>query len=369
MRPTRATVLLTAGLVTLLGVPAATAVDTPSTLYVNNEGTSNCTDTGAGSQAVPFCTISAAAKIVKPGQTVRIKTWGHYDENVVIDRSGEPGKPITFTADTEYFSSAAYLEFGRSLTISGASHVAVRGLHSYGGVHVRRSTDVELDRVYVSNGASAGLVIGEGSVGVRAVRSRLLGVRVEGGARGTVLSRNQLDVGFERGVDVIDAPETAVTNNTLVSGCGTTISVRGAASSGSAVFNNVLFTWPTDCASAAPRKGIEVAASATPGTRADYNLITGPELKSTPYTWGGTGYQTRRRSRPPRTGRARHPGPGLQQGGGEGRVSHHRLRRPDGTGRTAHRHLWEPTADDPRVANTARTAVTSTAVPSRPRTS
>ncbi|MCX5012734.1 PKD domain-containing protein [Streptomyces sp. NBC_00555] len=291
MRPTRATVLLTAGLVTLLGVPAAGAADTPANLYVNNESDSNCSDAGAGSQAVPFCTISAAAKLVKPGQTVRIKTWTTYDENVVIDRSGEPGKPITFTADTENFSSAAYLEFGRSLTVSGASHVVVRGLQSYGGVQVHRSTDVELDRLYASNDSAVGLVVGEGSVGVRATRSRLLGVRVEGGARGTVLGRNRIDSDFERAVDVVDAPETAVTNNTVRSGCGTTLSVRGTSSS-SALFNNAILTWPVECASAEPSKTIEVAASATAGTRADYNLIARPDLKVTPYTWGGAGFQT-----------------------------------------------------------------------------
>ncbi|MGW7441528.1 PKD domain-containing protein [Streptomyces sp. NPDC054849] len=355
MRPTRATVLLTAGLVTLLGVPAATAADTSNTLYVNNEADSNCTDTGAGSQAVPFCTISTAAKIVKPGQTVRIKTWTHYDENVVIDRSGEPGKPITFTADTEDFSSAAYLGSGKSLTISGASHVAVRGLQIYGGVHVRRSTDVELDRLYVRNDASAGLVVGEGSVGVRAIRSRLIGVRVEGGARGTVLSRNHLDIGFERGIDVMDAPETAVTNNTLVSGCGTTISVRGAASSGSAVFNNVLFTWPTDCTSAEPRKGIEVAASATAGTRADYNLITGPELKSTPYTWGGTGYQTPA-AFASATGQGAHDilAQDFNEVGAKDGSPTIDSGDPTAPGVLPTDSYGKPTADDPRVANTGK---------------
>ncbi|WP_328762607.1 hypothetical protein [Streptomyces sp. NBC_00272] len=100
MRPTRATVLLTAGLVTLLGVPAAVAADAPSTLYVDNDrAVTDCSDAGPGSLDLPYCTISAAAGAARPGQTVRIHTAKPYPEAVTIGRSGEPGKPIAFVAD------------------------------------------------------------------------------------------------------------------------------------------------------------------------------------------------------------------------------------------------------------------------------
>ncbi|MFD7257260.1 PKD domain-containing protein [Streptomyces sp. NPDC059874] len=294
MRPTRATVLLTAGLVALLGVPAgaAAAAETPANLYVNNAEDSNCSDGGSGSPAVPFCTISAAAKVVKPGQTVRIKTWATYDENVTIDRSGEPGKPITLTADTEDFSSAAYLGRGKGLTISGASHVVVRGLQSHGGIKVNRSNGVELDRIHASNPGFDGLVVGDGSANVRVTRSGLIGARIEGGAQGTVLSRNEINNGSGSASKVLDAPGTVITNNTFTSSCAAAISVSGG-SSGSALFNNVLSTWPNNrCEPAAPRQGIAVSASATEGTRADYNLITGPETELTLYSWAGADYQT-----------------------------------------------------------------------------
>ncbi|WP_327413729.1 hypothetical protein [Streptomyces sp. NBC_01233] len=43
LRPTRATVLLTAGLVSLLGLPAtAAAAETPINLYVDNASDSGC---------------------------------------------------------------------------------------------------------------------------------------------------------------------------------------------------------------------------------------------------------------------------------------------------------------------------------------
>ncbi|MFF8269204.1 hypothetical protein ACF059_17695 [Streptomyces sp. NPDC016562] len=74
LRPSRATVLLTAGLTFLLGMPAAAAAaaETPSPLYVNHAADANCSDSGPGSPDAPFCTISTAAQRVLPGQTVHI---------------------------------------------------------------------------------------------------------------------------------------------------------------------------------------------------------------------------------------------------------------------------------------------------------
>ncbi|MEJ8642991.1 hypothetical protein WKI68_19590 [Streptomyces sp. MS1.HAVA.3] len=191
MRPTRATVLLAAGLVTLLGVPAAAAAETPSILYVNNHDGSNCADGGPGSQAVPFCTISAAARGVEPGQTVRIKTGKSYAEAVTIDRSGEQGKPVAFVADGP---AGSFVSLGSSkdLTISGASHVVVRGLTANGGITVSRSADVELDRIKAFRTSSPALVVGEASTDVRVSRATLYGARIEGGAQRTVLSRNEI---------------------------------------------------------------------------------------------------------------------------------------------------------------------------------
>ncbi|MEI6337409.1 MAG: right-handed parallel beta-helix repeat-containing protein [Verrucomicrobiota bacterium] len=60
----------------------------------NNPKTS---DANAGTADLPFKTISAAAKIAQPGDTVLIK-GGTYPETVVIPSSGEKEKPITFKA-------------------------------------------------------------------------------------------------------------------------------------------------------------------------------------------------------------------------------------------------------------------------------
>ncbi|MFJ2823625.1 PKD domain-containing protein [Streptomyces toxytricini] len=289
MRPTRATVLLTAGLVTLLGVPSAAAAETPPTLYVNNNS-SSCSDGGSGSQAVPFCSISAAAKVVAPGQTVRIKTGKRYDEAVTIDRSGTPGKPVSFVSDGP--EDRLVVLGTQPLTITGASHVVVRGLSLSGGIRVNRSADVELDRVYAHARVSGaeGLVVGDASTDVRVSRGLFHGVRIEGGAQRTVLGRNEIIGNSREPLTVEDAPATVITNNTFQLGCGTAVPLSGS-SSGSAVFNNVINAkyYVGLCDPARGRTALAVSQSAAAGTRADYNLIAGPF--QTVYTWGGAAHQ------------------------------------------------------------------------------
>ncbi|MEU9250639.1 PKD domain-containing protein [Streptomyces sp. NPDC048270] len=293
MRPTRATVLLTAGLVTLLGLPAgaAAAAETPASLYVNNQDGSNCSDAGAGTQAVPYCSIAAAAKVVAPGQTVRIKPGKAYDEAVTITRSGEPGKPISFVSDVQPNPNTyVHLATGKGLTVSGASHVAVNRLLMRGaGVQVKGSSDVELDRVYSRNGSLDSLVIGGGSSNVRVSRASLLGVRIDGGSRDTVLSRNTILSQSGPAVAAVDAPGTVVTNNTLIGTCAATVSLTGG-STASGLFNNVLTNG--GCVLPDARTAVLVSQSAAAGTRVDYNAVAAdPEFYPAPYNWSGTAYK------------------------------------------------------------------------------
>ncbi|MFJ7591638.1 PKD domain-containing protein [Streptomyces sp. NPDC097617] len=291
MRPTRTTVLLTAGLVTLLGVPAAAAAETPTSLYVNNRDGSNCSDTGAGTQAVPYCTISAAVKAVAPGQTVRIKPGRSYDEAVTIDRSGAPGKPISFVAEDEWEGQQA--DLGKLLTVRGASHVQFGSLFARGGVQISGSSDVGLDRIRAVRGRLDSVVVDGASKDVRIGRSDLVGVRIEGGSRGTVLSRNRITGAAQPAVAAVDAPGTVVTNNTVYGYCATALSIGGG-STGSGLFNNVVLTEVRSsyCKTDEPRNAILVAQSATAGTVADYNLVTGVPVApvQVPYSWAGSTY-------------------------------------------------------------------------------
>ncbi|MFD6971736.1 PKD domain-containing protein [Streptomyces sp. NPDC059979] len=293
MRPTRATALLTAGVVTLLGVPAgaAAAAETPTSLYVSNHKSSNCSDAGTGTQAVPYCTISAAAKVVEPGQTVRIKPGMPYAEAVTIDRSGEPGKPISFVPDAQ--SGRVELSTGQRLTVRGASHVVLRDLITFGGIHVKGSSHVEMDRIFSRDGARNSLVVGETSADVRVSRSSLSGVLVDGGSRNTVLGRNGISGNSRSAVTVVDAPGTVITNNTLSGHCAATLSVTGT-STAAGLFNNVFSTENTSsaCTSADPRNAVLVSQSAAAGTLADYNLVSGMAGHDpVPYNWSGTTYK------------------------------------------------------------------------------
>jgi parallel beta-helix repeat protein len=64
-----------------------------------NPAAANASDANPGTQAAPWKTISraGAARELKPGDTVVIKS-GVYRESVDITVSGEPGRPILFTA-------------------------------------------------------------------------------------------------------------------------------------------------------------------------------------------------------------------------------------------------------------------------------
>ncbi|MFG2876043.1 PKD domain-containing protein [Streptomyces sp. NPDC048337] len=355
MRSTRTTVLLTAGLVTLLGLPGtASAADGPASLYVDNRDGANCSDTGSGTQAAPFCTVSAAAKAVQPGQTVRIKPGRTYDEAVTVDRSGEPGKPITFLADSVNGYPAT--ELSKSLTISGASHVVVRGLGVIGGLQVKHSTDVELDRLDIRKGRLVSAVVGEESADVRFSRSRLRGVRIEGGSRGTVLSRNEITGSAQAAAAVVDAPGTVVTNNTFFGGCATTLSLSGG-STGASLFNNLLYTdHYAPCQSPDPRHGMAVSQSAASDTRADYNLIAGhPEVALVPYSWSGTAYGTPAAFRAA-TGQGAHDilTPSYEGVGPKDGSPTIDSADPTAPGALSTDFDGLPNADDPRVANTGK---------------
>ncbi|MGZ4429068.1 MAG: hypothetical protein ACXVEV_13080, partial [Nocardioidaceae bacterium] len=79
-----ALLLACAGILVLTGSPAAAA----GTGYFVDGGSAACTDTGTGTQAAPFCTVSAAAKkAVNPGDTVHIAP-GVYREQVTVAGSG-----------------------------------------------------------------------------------------------------------------------------------------------------------------------------------------------------------------------------------------------------------------------------------------
>ncbi|GAA1607136.1 PKD domain-containing protein [Kribbella karoonensis] len=86
---------MTAALLLVVNSSPASAAGTG--YWVNN--TVTCSDTGTGTQAAPFCTISQGTKkAVNPGDTVHVAP-GTYREQVTVNASGTATDPITVTGD------------------------------------------------------------------------------------------------------------------------------------------------------------------------------------------------------------------------------------------------------------------------------
>lgn len=274
----------------LAAVAHADGVD----LFVNSAPTAGCSDTAeaAGSQAAPFCTVSAAAAVVRPGQTVHIGA-GSYPEEVRIDRSGTPEQPITFTGPSGSRPTV------KGLTLVGVHDVSVRQLlvsAAGKGVAVSGAERVVLDSLVVSAPADAAVPavhIGDRSTGVTLSRtivsSRGDGIVVDGGTTDTVITTNAVRTVPKRGIALANAPRTVVTANSVGALCGPALELSGG-SSGAAIENNVLGPYPfgpPTCPALNP-VSLSVSADSAEGTSADYNVVT--DKAGRPYAWAGTPY-------------------------------------------------------------------------------
>jgi len=89
------TVISTVVAASMLSVSAAHA----ASLYVVDDTSASCSDTGAGTSAQPFCTIAAAAAKAQAGDTVLVNAGTYTGTSVDPANSGTVGSPITFTAN------------------------------------------------------------------------------------------------------------------------------------------------------------------------------------------------------------------------------------------------------------------------------
>src|SRR5215469_15049927 len=123
----------------MIVVPAATGAGAQSaaaavtTLYVN-QVSAGCSDSGPGTQAVPFCSIQAAADVVNPGQTVDIEGTLDYAP-VTITRSGTSSAPITFTGTWPLIGGVIPVIAGTTpvVTLKDVHDVTISSLHVYNG--------------------------------------------------------------------------------------------------------------------------------------------------------------------------------------------------------------------------------------------
>ncbi len=309
---TRIGALGAAALLGAIAVPAAgqlSASAAPANLFVNNGANAHCSDSGTGLEEQPFCTVSAAAAVVTPGQIVHI-AFGTYPEQVNITRSGTAQAPITFETELagwQHFPDAG-ATIGNSaangtayaLNITGAQHIRISNLNLAAvseGVHVENSGDVVLDNATVAGAAKAAVQVTGKSDRVTVGRFSLWsgqGIVVDGGATNTVVTTNLLNTGASDAVTVTDAPGTVVVSNSIYDECRYGIVLTGA-SSGATIENNIVAVnsnpgaQPNACWSDTRRPHVKVDATSAVGTKSDYNVVSTVNGE-TPYDWAGKTY-------------------------------------------------------------------------------
>lgn len=303
--------IITAGL-TVSGLFAprtsgnSAAAATASVSYVNNASGANCSDSGGGSQAQPFCTIGAASKAARPGQTVIIEP-GWYPP-VTISAAGTADQPITFLGANDGVSHVLAAGAPIPVVVSGARYVVISGFYTgapdLGLVNpaikvTDSSSNVTINGSYVVGHAirtggvtraAPAIEIGGTASDVTVSRDSIAGsVAVDAGASGVIVTGNTLDFGFDQspGLSVTDAPGAVVTGNTLVSRCAPGIQVAGT-SPGVAIENNIV-AGSAGCPT--PATAISISAGSIARAVTDYNVID-PRTSGPLYNWDGTSYSS-----------------------------------------------------------------------------
>ena len=272
-----------------------------STIYVNNITTS-CSDTApdAGSAAVPFCTVQAAADVVQAGQTIQLfASSTPYQGPVVLKNSGTSTAPITIDGGAELESTAQ----ATALTLDGVHDVTVENLRVYAAssqnaLDVVGSQNIALSHLIlnmqnITTGipAASGLTVDGASSDVTLSRSSLdagwgtSAVHAEAGSQRVVITTDQIATGgspAHGGVWLDGAVKAAVTSNTLGSSSVPDIAVDGGSSA--AIENNVM--------NASTVGAISVAADSTATVNSDYNTIIPTTTGAPLYSWAGTTYTT-----------------------------------------------------------------------------
>ncbi|MER5636766.1 hypothetical protein ABT095_07420 [Kitasatospora sp. NPDC002227] len=308
-----AVLLAATALPVLAAAGAAGAAGTE--LYVDNAASAHCSDGGQGAQAQPFCTVSAAANVVQPGQTVHIAK-GEYHEQVTLTRSGTAEAPITFAGagavgvlwdqktevgDTQAAGSHAFL-------LQGVQHVRLTGMMLTAGsesVLVDGGSDVTVTHSvpggsFTVNPNTAAIRVTGGASGVQIVRNSAFNsagfLKLDPGVKDTLVSTNIVPSRSVTALVADGATGTVIVSNTFSADCQDAVSLTGA-SPGTVVENNVVSTSDANnhqqqpCAQAGSLAGLRVDAAAAAGTKVAYNAFDDRD-GSPAYNWAGTPYST-----------------------------------------------------------------------------
>jgi len=236
-------------------LPAAVASAAVTTWYVNN-GAANCSDTGPGTAAQPFCTIKAGAAKATAGQTVQVAA-GTYSEAVSLPRSGTSTAPISFQAAPGVTVTGGVNGF----KVSSKAYVVIRGFTvtktSGVGILVSNSTHVMLagNDVSVAGQRVSGLIAkGISLSGTTASLVQLnkshdnsdAGIGVTSTSTGNVITGNESygnARGYTRaaaGIDLRNSPNNTISANRLHDNEDSGLNIWSA-STGTLAVNNVIW--------------------------------------------------------------------------------------------------------------------------------
>jgi putative cell wall-binding protein len=253
-------------------VTAPAPAPAPTSVSVNNAAGAGCSDTasGAGSQAVPFCTVSAAVAAAVPGETVDIAD-GTYHEDVTVARSGVPGSPIvvravnpggvTIASTGQGTMSALTFKNVHDVTVTDLTIVTpgTTGVNATGQNLTLRDNTIDagtawagtqLDTVAFRNVANGALIGNEVREGMT------FGVTVDASSLRTVISNNTIEAPQGRSSALtVSAPGSVVTDNLMNGSYYTAISVVSSADHSVVANNKVTCT--------TQGQGIAVSASDT----------------------------------------------------------------------------------------------------------
>ncbi len=145
-------ILILAG--ALIGGMSPTRVSAAGNTYYVDKTNPACLDTGPGSQAVPFCTISRGAFLAHAGDTVDV-VHGTYAETVFVNLySGTAGNPITFHAEPGVTVTGSAAGFGVGFALSLQDYIVIDGFNitqtRYVGIYVDTANHITIANNHVT---------------------------------------------------------------------------------------------------------------------------------------------------------------------------------------------------------------------------
>jgi parallel beta-helix repeat protein len=344
---TRTLVLCVLALLAHPGVAAAEG----STLYVD-QANPNCSDTGSGTAAAPFCKIGAAASRTTPGTTVLVSA-GTYSEQVA-PKSGAAGSAVTFAAEPGetvtvsgngrgfYLSGRTWVTIERfniantandGLYLSKSSFIKLIGNHVSGagepssgktarGITLSNVTDSLVSGNTVDHNSDYGIYLVSGSTRNEIVGNQLSlnarqytraasGIRLHSSSANTIssnVSHDNEDSGIElvtgsdnnlvvnnvsyrngdHGIDNLDADGQRIVSNSVFGNDTAGINLEGG-STGGTLSNNI--SVDNGIGSPRTRGNIRVDSTSTTGTAIDYDLVW-LNAAGVMIEWAGQAYAT-----------------------------------------------------------------------------